>query len=97
MSTRLSAGRVRSTYRFIKAHRGQHSVQTMCRVLGVAPSGYYESVKQPISNRAQEDARLLRLIRSRQGAIVPVRAPPARPRHARATPWPSGPPLTGAA
>jgi hypothetical protein len=38
-------------------------VQAMCRVLGVAPSGYYEWLKQPISNRAQEDARLLRLIR----------------------------------
>jgi putative transposase len=36
----------------------------MCRVLGVAPSGCYEWVKQPISHRAQEDARLLRLIRA---------------------------------
>lgn len=36
----------------------------MCRVLGVAPSGYYAWVQQPISNRAQEDARLLRLIRA---------------------------------
>ena len=36
----------------------------MCRVLGVAPSGYYEWLQQPISNRAQEDARLLRLIRA---------------------------------
>ena len=36
----------------------------MCRLLGVAPSGYYEWLKQPISKRAQEDARLLRLIRA---------------------------------
>ena len=36
----------------------------MCRVLGVAPSGYYEWLQHPISNRAQEDARLLRLIRA---------------------------------
>jgi len=36
----------------------------MCRVLDVAPSGYYEWLQQPISNRAQEDARLLRLIRA---------------------------------
>lgn len=35
----------------------------MCCVLGVAPSGYYEWNRQPISNRAQEDATLLRLIR----------------------------------
>jgi hypothetical protein len=33
--------RVRSTYAFIKAHRDQQSVQRMCRVLGVAVSGYY--------------------------------------------------------
>jgi hypothetical protein len=30
----------------------------------VAPSGYYEWLQQPISNRAQENARLLRLIRA---------------------------------
>ena len=57
-------GRVRSAYEFIKAHCDQYSVQMMCRVLEVAPSGYYEWVLQPVSNRAQEDARLLRLIRT---------------------------------
>src|SRR4029453_3148721 len=57
-------GRVRSAYEFIKAHRDQYSVQMMCRVLEVAPSGYYNWLLQPISNRAQEDARLLRLIRA---------------------------------
>ncbi len=36
----------------------------MCRILGVAPSGYYAWLEQPISNRAQEDARLLRLNRA---------------------------------
>jgi protein kinase/serine/threonine-protein kinase len=36
----------------------------MCKILKVAPSGYYDWLKQPISNRAQEDARLLRLIRA---------------------------------
>ena len=48
----------------IKAHRDQYSVQMMCRVLGVAPSGYYAWLKQPLSNRTREDARLLRLIRA---------------------------------
>ena len=57
-------GKVRSTYEFIKAHRGQYRVQMMCRVLDVAPSGDYDWLQQPVSNRAQEDARLLRLIRS---------------------------------
>jgi putative transposase len=60
MATQLSAGRVRAAYEFVKTHRDKYSVQTMCRVLGVAPSGYYEWLKQPTSNRAQEDARLLR-------------------------------------
>ena len=55
---------VRRIYQFIEAHRQQHPVQVMCRVFGVAPSGYYEWLKHPISNRAQEDARLLRLIRA---------------------------------
>jgi putative transposase len=47
MSTRLSAGRVRATYEFIKAHRHQYSVEAMCRVLEVAGSGYYDWLKQP--------------------------------------------------
>src|SRR5713226_4749156 len=64
MFTQLSAGRVRSTYEFIKSNRDEYSVQALCRVLGVAPSGYYEWLQQPISNRAKEDARLLRLIRA---------------------------------
>ena len=64
MSTKPSMGRVRAIYAFIKAHRDQYSLQMMCRVLDVAPSGYYEWLQQPISNRAQEDALLLRLIRA---------------------------------
>ena len=64
MSTRPSIGRVRKTYEFIKANRDECSVQRMCRLLDVAPSGYYEWLRRPISKRAQEDARLLRLIRA---------------------------------
>lgn len=64
MSTPTSTGRVRTTYAFIKAHSRQFSVQALCRVLDVAPSGYYAWVQQPLSRRAQEDARLLRLIRA---------------------------------
>ena len=36
----------------------------MCRLLEVAPSGYYGWCQLPLSHRAQEDARLLRLIRA---------------------------------
>jgi len=64
MSTKLSAGRVRSTYEFIKTNRNSYRVQAMCRVLGVAPSGYYEWITHPISDRAREDARLLCLIQA---------------------------------
>jgi putative transposase len=64
MSTKLSTGRVPTIYQFIKANKDQFSVQMMCRVLGVAPSGYYAWLLQPLSDRAREDVRLLRLIRA---------------------------------
>lgn len=64
MSTRPSVKRVRTSYAFIKAHGKEFSTQAMCRVLGVAPSGYYDWLKHPLSNRAIEDRRLLRLIRA---------------------------------
>ena len=68
-------GRVRSAYEFIKANRERYSVQTMCRVLEVAPSGYYDWLLQPISNRAQEDARLLRLIGRRSLPVTESTVP----------------------
>lgn len=55
---------VRRLYEFIKTHHGEHTVRMMCRVLDVAPSGYYAWLKKPRSDRANEDARLLRLIRA---------------------------------
>lgn len=64
MPRRMSAGRVRKAHQFIEAHRRAYPVRTMCEVLEVAPSGYYEWLQNPISNRAKEDARLLRLIRA---------------------------------
>jgi putative transposase len=64
MATSLDEGRVRRNYEFIKAHQHEHNVATMCCLLRVSRSGYYAWLKEPISNRAQEDARLLRLIRA---------------------------------
>ncbi len=64
MATDRSSSKTRQAYRFIEAHAGDFSIQTMCRVLGVARAGYYAWLAHPISDRAQEDARLLRLIRS---------------------------------
>jgi len=39
MSTKLRAGRFRSTREFIEANRDKFSVQVMCRTLGVSPCG----------------------------------------------------------
>jgi len=64
MSTRRSIGAIRRSYEFIKANRDRHSIQMMCRLLDVTRSGYYQWLKIPVSNHAQEDARLLRLIRA---------------------------------
>jgi putative transposase len=56
--------KVRQAYKFIEAHRREFSIETMCRTLGVARSGYYAWLINPVSNRAEDDARLLRLIRA---------------------------------
>ncbi len=64
MSTRLSTGRERSTDNYIKACRERYDMQTLCRVLEVVPSRVCEWLNQPISSRAREDTRLLRLIRA---------------------------------
>jgi putative transposase len=55
---------VRRKYELIKAKQSKHSVSMMCRLLGVAPSGYYAWLKNHPSVRSKEDARLLRLIRA---------------------------------
>ena len=51
-------------YRFINEHRHEYAVQRMCRVLSASPSGFYEWLKRPLSDRAIEDQRLLVLIRA---------------------------------
>lgn len=51
-------------YRFINEHRHAYSVQRMCRILSASPSGFYEWLKRPLSDRAIEDQRLLVLIRA---------------------------------
>ena len=63
MATPQMARKVRR-HQFIKSHQDQYAVKTMCRLLDVTRSGYYAWLKEPISNRAQADARLLRLIRA---------------------------------
>lgn len=50
-------------YAFMKAHRHEFRLRSMCRVLGVHPSGYYAWLRQPMSTRAREDRRLSGLIK----------------------------------
>ena len=50
-------------YAFIFEHQDWYAVQSMCRLLGVARSGYYAWVTRPPSQRAKDDRRLLGLIR----------------------------------
>jgi putative transposase len=64
MPTKLSTGRLRRVYEFIKENRDHYDTKMMCRVLEVTRSGYYAWLHEPISRRAQEDTRLLRLIRA---------------------------------
>ncbi len=64
MPTKLSTGKVRRVYEFIKENRNQYDVKMMCRVLEATRSGYHAWLHEPMSHRAQEDARLLRLIRA---------------------------------
>jgi putative transposase len=48
----------------VKANQADFAVCTMCSVLKVSRSGYYAWLKQPVSDRAREDAALTERIRS---------------------------------
>ena len=52
-----------STYRFIAAERARFPVATMCRVLGVSRSGFYDWCTRPPSRRELDDRALTRRIR----------------------------------
>jgi putative transposase len=48
----------------VRANQAQYPVQTMCRLLGISPSGYYAWSSRPRSKRAQADEALLDEVRS---------------------------------
>ena len=50
-------------YAFIRDHRLEFSVRAMCRVFKVHFSGFYAWLGKPLSTRAIEDQRLLKLIK----------------------------------
>ncbi len=50
-------------YAFIDAHRQQHPVRVLCRMLSVHPSGFYAWVKEPLSQRALNDQRQTVLVK----------------------------------
>jgi putative transposase len=50
-------------YVFIRTHRAEFGVRAMCRVLRVHFSSFYAWLKEPLSRRAQDDARQTELIR----------------------------------
>jgi putative transposase len=51
-------------FRFIAAEKAEHSITTMCRVLGVSRSGFHAWTRRAPSARAREDARLTERIRA---------------------------------
>ncbi len=51
-------------YRFVREHRNQFQVNTMCRVLEVSRSGYYAWRSRPASNREIENKALAEKIKS---------------------------------
>ena len=64
VSNKIKDESVRRKYEFIKVNQHMYDTRMMCRLLGVARSGYYAWLKKPNPDRAIEDKRLLRLIRA---------------------------------
>lgn len=50
-------------YGFVAAQKAEHSITTMCRVLGVSRSGFHAWEGREPSRRAREDERLTSRIR----------------------------------
>lgn len=49
-------------YRFMNEHRLQYAITTLCRVLQVARAGFHRWLHKPVSDRENENGRLLGLI-----------------------------------
>jgi putative transposase len=51
----------------VNANQADFPVLTMCRVLGLSPSGYYAWLSRPPSERARRDAELREALADRRG------------------------------
>jgi putative transposase len=51
-------------FRFVAAKKAEHSIKTMCRVLGVSRSGFHAWENRAPSRRRREDERLVERIRA---------------------------------
>lgn len=51
-------------YAFVRAEKARWPVRIICRVLGVAPSGYYAWESRPTSEHAKQDRRLAQLVKA---------------------------------
>jgi len=52
----------------VSDHQADYPIATMCRLLGVSPSGYHAWVKRRPSRRAQADAAVIAQIRAAHAA-----------------------------
>ena len=62
MGNRRRSQGVRVKYAFIKEHRREFDTAVMCHLLDVSRSGFYAWLRNPLSDRAREEQRLLGLI-----------------------------------
>ena len=53
----------RVKYAFIREHRNEFPIRVMCRIFKIHPSGFYNWLEKPLSDRVIEDQRLLKLIK----------------------------------
>jgi putative transposase len=62
MNNRHRSQNARRKYAFINAHRRECDTAVICRLRDVSRSGFYAWLRNPLSDRARDDQRLLALI-----------------------------------
>lgn len=77
-------------FHFIAAHRADFRVRSLCRVLGVSPSGFYAWVRRPAPRQAQRNAALLVHIRAAHAASRRTYGAPRIHQELRAQGLPAG-------